>query len=249
MSIALITGVAAPSGIGRALAHAFLDAGYYVGAIDSIEAPDLQEDFRKADGKFSFVLADISDESSITSACRQILSQLNGTQINALINNAGISNPYTPTSTFSERSQHWRRVIDVNLTGAYLMSEVLSPYFVTGSSIIHISSTRARQSEPNCEAYAASKAGLLGLTHAQAVSLGSRGIRVNCILPGWINTGGYAVSSADESWHLSGRVGVPSDVSSLCLFLCDGHKSGFITGQQFVVDGGVSVKMVYPEDK
>lgn len=126
------------------------------------------------------------------------------------------------------------------------MTELVFPYLVQGSSIIHISSTRAHQSEPFCEGYAASKAGLLGLTHSQAVSFASNRIRVNCILPGWIDTKNYPVSDGDKQWHCVGRVGIPSDISELALFLCDSNRSGFITGQEFIVDGGVSKKMVYP---
>jgi NAD(P)-dependent dehydrogenase (short-subunit alcohol dehydrogenase family) len=115
------------------------------------------------------------------------------------------------------------------------------------SSVIHISSTRALMSEPNSEGYAASKGGLCALAHAQAISLGSQRVRVNSVLPGWIDTGGYPITEGDASFHPVGRVGIPTDVAQLCLFLADDSKSGFITGQQFIVDGGVTSKMVYPE--
>lgn len=142
--------------------------------------------------------------------------------------------------------QQWRNYIDVNLTGAFLVSHLTLPYMVENSSIIHISSTRAKQSEPFCEGYAASKAGLLGLTHSQAASLSQRRIRVNCVLPGFIDTGNYPITEEDKNWHYVGRVGIPNDISQMCLFLCDSSRSGFITGQEFIVDGGVSTKMVYP---
>lgn len=105
------------------------------------------------------------------------------------------------------------------------------------------------------QGYGAAKAGLLGLTHAQAASLADRGIRVNAVLPGWIDTtdpaetGGKSVlRPEDHAWHWAGRVGVPADVAEMVAFLADNSKSGFITGQQFVVDGGVAKRMTYPEE-
>ncbi|EFJ28290.1 hypothetical protein SELMODRAFT_93941 [Selaginella moellendorffii] len=120
------------------------------------------------------------------------------------------------------------------------------------SSIIHVSSTRALQSEADTAGYTASKAGLCGLTHSQASSSATFfSFTMNAILPGWINTSDeheheVAIREVDKKWHPVGRVGEPVDVAQLCLFLCDESKSGFITGQQFVVDGGTTVKMVYP---
>lgn len=127
------------------------------------------------------------------------------------------------------------------------MCEALVPHMSpTGGSIINISSTRALMSEPNNEAYAASKAGLLGLTRALSQTLAGK-VRVNAVLPGWIDTSaGADLSPTDHAWHAAGRVGVPEDVAEMCLFLA-GPAAGFITGQEFVVDGGVTKKMIYPE--
>jgi NAD(P)-dependent dehydrogenase (short-subunit alcohol dehydrogenase family) len=104
------------------------------------------------------------------------------------------------------------------------------------------------------QGYGAAKAGLLGLTHAQAASLAGLGIRVNAVLPGWIDTsdpaengGNSVLRPEDHAWHWSGRVGVPADVAEMVAFLADDSKAGFITGQQFVVDGGVTKRMTYPE--
>ena len=120
----------------------------------------------------------------------------------------------------------------------------------TGSSIINISSTRALMSEPHTEAYSACKAGLLGLTHSLSQSLSDRGIRVNAVLPGWIDTiGGVGLLPEDHAWHAVGRVGVPEDVAEMVAFLANSSTAGFITGQEFVVDGGVTKKMVYPEEE
>ena len=100
-------------------------------------------------------------------------------------------------------------------------------------------------SEPNTEAYAASKGGVVALSHALAISLGPN-IRVNCISPGWILTKGPEPSNEEKEFHPAGRVGSPEDIAALTAFLV-GPDSGFITGSEFVVDGGVTRKMIYPE--
>jgi NAD(P)-dependent dehydrogenase (short-subunit alcohol dehydrogenase family) len=247
-------GMALSSGIGRNLCHAFLQAGFWVGGIDVVtwEGGDRDEmlEYAQTSKRFSFALADVSDQVQVTQAVSDIFTKTGCSTVHTLINNAAISNPVmSETDDLTNRIQTWRRFIDVNLTGAFVLSEVLLPHMAHPSSIIHISSTRARQSEPHCEGYGASKAGLCGLTHAQATSYGSRHIRVNAVLPGWIDTGGYPISDADKQWHLTGRVGVPADISSMCLFLSDESKAAFITGQEFVVDGGVCKKMVYPPEE
>jgi NAD(P)-dependent dehydrogenase (short-subunit alcohol dehydrogenase family) len=114
-------------------------------------------------------------------------------------------------------------------------------------SIVTIASTRALMSEPNTESYSASKGGLLALTHALAISLGPD-IRVNCVSPGWIATSDYAtLKRKDHAQHPAGRVGKPQDVAEVVAFLLDREKSGFVTGANFVVDGGMTRKMIYME--
>jgi NAD(P)-dependent dehydrogenase (short-subunit alcohol dehydrogenase family) len=112
-------------------------------------------------------------------------------------------------------------------------------------SIVNIASTRALMSEPGTEAYSASKGGLVALTHATAMSLGPRGIRVNCISPGWIETRGARHSRRDRDQHPVGRVGEPADIARACLFLAE--DAGFMTGQNVVIDGGMTVKMIYAD--
>lgn len=111
-------------------------------------------------------------------------------------------------------------------------------------SIINIASTRAFMSEPNTEAYTASKGGLVALTHSLAASLSIYGIRVNCISPGWIHTSQEQLSRADQEQHFSGRVGLPADIASACEYLSS-NGAGFITGTNLIVDGGMTVKMIY----
>lgn len=126
-----------------------------------------------------------------------------------------------------------------------------------------MSSTRAYQSEPDSEGYAATKAGLLGLTHALACSLSGDGVRVNAILPGWIHVANEnreadekgvkweeGLTEEDHRWHWTGRVGRVEDVLRAVEYLSGGEGEGgggFVTGTEMVVDGGVSRRMVYPE--
>ncbi|MNI76721.1 3-oxoacyl-[acyl-carrier-protein] reductase FabG [compost metagenome] len=114
-----------------------------------------------------------------------------------------------------------------------------------GGSIINIASTRALMSEPNSEAYAASKGGIVSLSHALAVSLGQDHIRVNCISPGWIETGDYeGLRSIDHEQHPAGRVGKPADIVKACLYLTD-PENDFVTGTEMIIDGGMTRKMIY----
>jgi NAD(P)-dependent dehydrogenase (short-subunit alcohol dehydrogenase family) len=147
------------------------------------------------------------------------------------------------------------RVIAVNLKGMFLCAQAAARRMVAGKhggAIVNIASTRALMSEPDTEAYSASKGGIVAATHAMAISLAPHRIRVNAISPGWIETSDWQYSArakmpqhskADREQHPVGRVGRPEDVAELCLFLAE--KAGFVTGQNFVVDGGMTVKMIY----
>jgi NAD(P)-dependent dehydrogenase (short-subunit alcohol dehydrogenase family) len=137
--------------------------------------------------------------------------------------------------------------------GAFLCAKHALPYLKEQKGvIINIASTRSLMSEPNTEAYSASKGGIVALTHAMAASLGPD-IRVNCISPGWIDVSEWRkrslrhkgeLTAADHAQHLAGRVGVPSDVAELALFLASPEAS-FITAANFIVDGGMTRKMIY----
>jgi NAD(P)-dependent dehydrogenase (short-subunit alcohol dehydrogenase family) len=142
----------------------------------------------------------------------------------------------------------WRRVIDVNLTAAFLFARAAEmPLRAHKGAIVLIASSRALMSEANTEAYSASKGGLVALTHALAISLGPD-VRVNCISPGWIMTGDYArLKRRDHAQHPAGRVGKPQDIAEMVTFLVETERSGFVTGANFVVDGGMTRKMIYVE--
>jgi NAD(P)-dependent dehydrogenase (short-subunit alcohol dehydrogenase family) len=151
--------------------------------------------------------------------------------------------------------ESWNRQLGVNLTGAFLMAKHAAPHLrAARGAIVNVASTRALQSEANTEAYSASKGGLVALTHALAVSLGPA-VRVNCVSPGWIDVSGWqksaprqpaSLSAADHAQHPAGRVGTPEDIAAMVAFLLS-DAAGFVTGQNFVVDGGMTRKMIYEE--
>ena len=161
----------------------------------------------------------------------------------ALINNAGM---FTYHPLESQSLELWQNVMALNLTAPYLLSQALAPLLsVSQGHIVNIASTRALMSEAGTEPYSASKGGLLALTHALAISLAGK-VSVNAICPGWINTDeSYTPTQEENAWHPSGRVGKPNDIAEFVAFLLE-RNDGFITGSNFVIDGGVSKKMIYP---
>lgn len=168
-------------------------------------------------------------------------------QIDILINNAGISR-FRPV--FDLTVEEWEEVIQTNLRGAFLCAREAARYMrqqPQGGAIVNIASTRAFMSEPHSEAYAASKGGIVALTHALAVSLGPYRIRVNCISPGWIETEDYdQLTEADHRQHPAQRVGRPMDVVRACFYLTH-PENDFVTGVNVMVDGGMTRKMIYVE--
>lgn len=228
--VVVITGAA--RGIGRAAAEAFVAEGARVLAADIAPGDPIPG--------AEFVQVDVAEEEQV----RALMARV-GPVLHVLVNNAGISSfgdlASTPVAQFD-------RVIAVNLRGPYLCARYGAPLLraAGAGAIINIASTRALMSEPGGEAYGASKGGLLALTHALAVSLGPD-VRVNAILPGWIDVVGAPLSAADHAQHPVGRVGRPADVAKACLFLGNPEESGFMTGSQMVVDGGMTRKMIYVE--
>ena len=129
---------------------------------------------------------------------------------------------------------------------AFLLTQLFLPWFAPGSSIVNISSTRDRMSQPQSESYTAAKGGISALTHALAVSLAGR-VRVNSISPGWIDTDYRVYEGSDALQQPAGRVGNPMDIASMVLFLCS-DKAGFITGENICIDGGQTRLMIYHND-
>ncbi|HCL42802.1 MAG TPA: oxidoreductase, partial [Pseudomonas sp.] len=171
-----------------------------------------------------------------------------------LVNNAGIAGPHG-TRLQDMAWDEWQRRLS-SLHGAFLCSKHALPALTASAAgaIINIASTRAWQSEAHSEAYAAAKGGLVAFTHALAISSGPA-VRVNSISPGWIGTTAWQApsrrhepeySAIDHAQHPVGRVGQPEDIGALAVYLLS-SLSGFTTGQDFVVDGGMTRKMIYAE--
>ncbi len=246
---AIVTGGA--QGIGKGITRKLLEEEYRVAVcdIDREAGLEISEDFASI-GDIIYIEMDVSDESSVQSGIDQI--SRTGSHLGALINNAGISYPFnTPIENLV--LSEWERIIRTNLTGMFLTCKYSLPQLKKNKgAIVNIASTRALQSEPNSEAYASSKAGILGFTHALAISCGPE-VRVNCISPGWIDVSTWQksvnlevikLSRLDHEQHPAGRVGEPSDIANLVAFLISSN-AGFITGQNFIVDGGMTKKMIY----
>jgi NAD(P)-dependent dehydrogenase (short-subunit alcohol dehydrogenase family) len=230
------------NGIGKEIATAFArqDAEVLIADKDVKAGYEAAEAIKSTGSPAHFCLTDISDPAGVVNMIGEAVSLLGG--INILINNAGKGIWKHPDLLSVEE---WDSVIDTNLRGAFLCSREAARVMKQsgGGCIINIASTRAFMSEPCSEAYAASKGGLVALTHALAASLAPYNIRVNCISPGWIETGDYSrLRKIDHSQHFSGRVGRPSDIAEACLFLA---VNDFINGENIIIDGGMTKKMIY----
>ncbi|BAD75269.1 short chain alcohol dehydrogenase [Geobacillus kaustophilus HTA426] len=192
-----------------------------------------------------FVAADVRKVDDIERFVQEAAGRFG--RIDYLINNAGVSRWKSP---YELTVEEWDDVLSTNLRSAFFASREAAKYMrrnAKGGAIVNIASTRALMSEPNSEAYAASKGGLVALTHALAVSFADDRIRVNCISPGWIETGDYGqLRDIDHRQHPAGRVGKPDDIARACLYLCD-EENDFITGVNLVIDGGMTRKMIYIE--
>ena len=233
-------------GIGRAIVEAFVEAGDRVAFCDI--DPVRGEEVAQRTGARFFAL-DVCDKEALECAVSALLEEWG--DLDVVVNNVGIGGfePITTTTV-----EHFEQVLNTNLRSAFITSRMMAihragqgatnPY----GRIVNLCSTRYLQSEPHSEAYAASKGGIWSMTHALAVSLAPYHITVNCIAPGWISVQEDEIlRPEDHAFHLSGRVGRAEDIARTCLFLCDA-KSDFINGQCITVDGGVTKKMIYPEE-
>lgn len=242
--LALITGAAA--GIGRAIAQAFAETGIQTLLFDK-NAAGLQETqalTAEAGPPARIYPLDLARPTEIAEAFAAIRQEWG--RLDILINNAGLSRSASP---YELPVEEWDYVINSNLRATFLCAREGARLMREhgGGHIVNIASTRAYMSEPNWEAYAASKGGIVALTHALSISLGPDRIRVNAIAPGWIETGPYEkLSSKDHEQHPAGRVGRPADIARACLFLCQ-PENDFITGASWIIDGGMTRKMIYAE--
>jgi NAD(P)-dependent dehydrogenase (short-subunit alcohol dehydrogenase family) len=238
--VALISGGA--KGIGRAIAHHLLAEGWRLGIVD---LPDsgLRRAFPRGTRNVLLHEGDVGLETTAGETVAALLDRFG--RLDALVSNAGIMiRKPLRRLTLTE----WHHVLDTNLTALFLLARVAEkPLRKAKGAIVSIASTRALMSEPDTESYAATKGGIVALTHALAISLGPD-VRVNCVSPGWIETKDYAaLRRKDHRQHPAGRVGKPQDIAEIVAWLLDGDRSGFVTGANFVVDGGMTRKMIYEE--
>ena len=185
-------------------------------------------------------VGDISRQQVLEAFAHEVIEKYG--RVDCLINNALPIMRGIGECTYEE----FTYALQVGVTAPFYLSQLFLPHFAPGASIINISSSRDRMSQPGTESYTAAKGGIAALTHALAVSLAGR-VRVNSISPGWIDTTGSTFEGSDLSQHPAGRVGTPMDIAHMILFLCS-EKAGFITGENICIDGGMTKLMIYHGD-
>lgn len=238
----IITG--GSNGIGEGISKAFgnNDANICIADVDEKKGSEVLNQIKEVNQNVFFYKTDLRNEEDIMHLMKKVKEQFG--KVDILINNAGVSR-FKPLVELT--TNEWDDVINTNLRGTFIASREASKMMPRGGRIINMASTRAIMSEPNSEAYAASKGGIVALTHSLAASLQSKGITVNCISPGWIQNVNYnELSEKDHLQHWSNRVGTPDDIALACLYLAD-PKNNFINGQNIIVDGGMTRKMIYEE--
>ena len=236
-------------GIGRAIARQLGEDGGKVCIVDRDRHAGADA-VREYGEHVRFVAGDVGKERDVRRAVAACARW--GGRIDGVVHSAAIASPHVGAIDKLPLAV-WRRYLDTNLTSAFLVAKHAVPHLRRErGAIVNLGSTRALQSEPGTEPYAASKGGIVALTHALAISLGPA-IRVNCISPGWIATDDFAprdqrrkarLSRRDHAQHPVGRVGRPEDIAALCAWLLS-SEAGFVTGQNYVADGGMSRKMIY----
>ncbi|KGR78681.1 SDR family NAD(P)-dependent oxidoreductase [Ureibacillus manganicus] len=243
--VVVITGAA--QGIGKEVARQYAKHGAKVVLADINEELGLKtrKEISIEHDSIIFVPTDVRLETDVIHLMDKAVQDFG--KIDILINNAGI---FHPGSLYDLSLEVWDNVINTNLRSVFLCSKEAAKFMKlnsNGGSIISMASTRAFMSEPNTESYAATKGGIIALTHALASSLAPDRIRVNCISPGWIETGDYEqLREIDHEQHFSRRVGKPDDIARACLYLTD-EGNDFVTGINLTVDGGMTKKMIYED--
>jgi len=222
--VAVITGGA--GGIGRTIAEEFRKNGARTAVID----------IREND----YFTGDIADKDTLERFARRVIDDFG--HVDYLINNAPPLTKGIDTCSYEEFS----RALAAGVTAAFYLTKLFLPHFAEGASVVNISSSRDRMSQPQTESYTAAKGGIAALTHALAVSLAGKA-RVNSVSPGWIDTAFREYTGPDAVQQPVGRVGNPLDISNMVLFLCS-DKAGFITGENICIDGGMTKQMIYHAD-
>ena len=222
--VVAITGGA--RGIGKRIAEQFEAAGATACVIDILEN--------------DYFVGDISDKSTLERFAEKVISDYG--HIDYLINNAAPKSCGITKGSYEDFEYAQR----VGVTAPFYLSKLFMPYFAEGASIVNISSSRDRMSQPETESYTAAKGGISALTHAMAVSLAGKA-RVNSISPGWINNHDTVYQGADAIQQPVGRVGNSDDIANMVMYLCS-DMAGFITGENICIDGGMTKQMIYHGD-
>ncbi|MCF0146721.1 MAG: SDR family oxidoreductase [Eubacterium sp.] len=222
--VVVVTGGA--NGIGKCIAEEFKSEGARVYVIDIAEG--------------SHFVGDISRKETLEKFAGHVISESG--RIDVLVNNAIPLSKGIDECSYEE----FEYALRVGVTAPFYLAKLFRPYFGEGASIINISSSRDRMSQPQTESYTAAKGGIAALTHALAVSLAGK-VRVNSISPGWIDTDYTVYEGPDADQHPAGRVGDPRDIANMVLFLAS-EKAGFITGENICIDGGMTRQMIYHDE-
>ena len=222
--IAVVTGGA--RGIGKCICGEFEKQGANVCVIDLLDNP--------------YYVGDLADKATLEQFAKKVVVDYG--RVDCLVNNAmplfkGINQCSYEEFEYAQR---------VGVTAPFYLTKLILPYFAPGASIVNISSSRDRMSQPQSESYTAAKGGIAALTHALAISLRDKA-RVNSISPGWIDTDYQVYEGPDALQQPAGRVGNPMDIANMVLYLCS-DKAGFITGENICIDGGMTKQMIYHND-
>ena len=222
--IAVVTGGA--KGIGKCITEEFRKAGAVVAVIDITPG--------------DHYVGDLADQRVLEAFAKDVIDKYG--HIDYLINNAMPIMKGIDECSYEE----FQYALSVGVTAPFYLTKLFQPYFGEGASIVNISSSRDRMSQPQTESYTAAKGGIAALTHALAVSLAGK-VRVNSISPGWIDTDYTVYEGPDAIQQPVHRVGNPMDIANMVLFLCS-EKAGFITGENICIDGGMIRQMIYHEE-
>lgn len=222
--VVVVTGGA--KGIGKTIADEFRKAGAHVCVIDLLEN--------------DYFVGDLADQTVLDAFADKVIADYG--RVDVLVNNALPLMKGIDECTYEQ----FNYALRVGVTAPFYLTKRFAPYFAPGASVINISSSRDRMSQPQTESYTAAKGGISALTHALAVSLAGK-VRVNSVSPGWIDTDFTEYDGADAVQHPAGRVGNPLDIANMVLFLCS-DKAGFITGENICIDGGMTRQMIYHND-
>ncbi|MBQ1254872.1 MAG: SDR family oxidoreductase, partial [Clostridia bacterium] len=222
--IAVVTGGA--RGIGKCICEEFRKAGATVCVIDLLEN--------------EYFTGDLSQKETLEAFAKKVIADYG--RVDFLINNAAPKMCGVEAGSYED----FEYALRVGVTAPFYLSKLFAPCFAEGASIVNISSSRDRMSQPQTESYTAAKGGISALTHALAVSFGGK-VRVNSISPGWIDTAYTVYQGADAVQQPAGRVGNPLDIAGMVLYLCS-PMAGFITGENICIDGGMTKQMIYHGD-